>query len=69
LEVEDGEQVEKRRKAVEALPRKAKAEESATKIVAAKAERILLTCYVARDSGERVMIIAGPTSNGAQFVL
>lgn len=54
---------------MEALPRKAKAEESATKIVAAKAERILLTCYVARDSRERVMIIAGPTSNGAQVVL
>lgn len=59
----------KEREGLEALPRKAKAEKSANKIVAAKAERILFTCYVARDSGERAMIIDGPTSNGAQFVL
>lgn len=72
---EDIEQAEKNGKAVEELEagevlrRKAKAEEYAAMIVAAKAERVLFTFYVARDSGESGVTVDDPTSNGAQFVL
>ena len=66
---EDIEQAEKNGKAGEVLRRKAKAEEYAAMIVAAKAERVLFTFYVARDSGESGVTVDDPTSNGAQFVL